>query len=270
MAVLIGFDDSPYGRDALALGLNIAARRHEPATVVTAYPDDEHGILVALNDRQWVHEVRGVAERKLAVAKEIVGDRDDVTFEPVGPSTASRALHEYAERTGAGVVVVGSSESAAIGRISLGSTVERLMTGAPCPVAVAPRGYSRSAVRIESIAVAYDESPEAKHALEVGLMVARRDGLSLRLVAVAGRADPALEARLKDVAAALEGVDATADVIVASDVVDTLADLPPEHPDLLVCGSRGYGPVRQVLLGSVSARLIRHAAYPVIVVPRTA
>jgi nucleotide-binding universal stress UspA family protein len=58
-------------------------------------------------------------------------------------------------------------------------------------------------------------------------------------------------------------------VIIASNVVATPADLPGGHPDLLVCGSRGHGPVRQAQLGSVSARLVRDAACPVIVVPRT-
>jgi nucleotide-binding universal stress UspA family protein len=38
--------------------------------------------------------------------------------------------------------------------------------------------------------------------------------------------------------------------------------------DLMVTGSRGYGPHRAVLLGSVSGRLVRDAACPVIVVPR--
>ena len=38
--------------------------------------------------------------------------------------------------------------------------------------------------------------------------------------------------------------------------------------DLLVCGSRGYGPLRSVLVGGVSGRLMRSAHCPVIVVPR--
>ena len=38
--------------------------------------------------------------------------------------------------------------------------------------------------------------------------------------------------------------------------------------DLLVCGSRGYGPLGSVLLGGVSRRLVHRAACPVIVVPR--
>jgi nucleotide-binding universal stress UspA family protein len=38
--------------------------------------------------------------------------------------------------------------------------------------------------------------------------------------------------------------------------------------DLLVCGSRGYGPLRAVLLGSVSRRITAEARCPVIVIPR--
>lgn len=38
--------------------------------------------------------------------------------------------------------------------------------------------------------------------------------------------------------------------------------------DLLVAGSRGYGPVLRVLLGSVSTHLAHHAPCPVLVVPR--
>jgi hypothetical protein len=47
-----------------------------------------------------------------------------------------------------------------------------------------------------------------------------------------------------------------------------LAALGPDDVDLLVCGSRGYGPARRVLLGGVSSRLIRRARLPVAVVPR--
>ena len=38
--------------------------------------------------------------------------------------------------------------------------------------------------------------------------------------------------------------------------------------DLLVLGSRGYGPVTRVLVGSVSRRAAQEAPCPVLVVPR--
>jgi nucleotide-binding universal stress UspA family protein len=54
--------------------------------------------------------------------------------------------------------------------------------------------------------------------------------------------------------------------ILTGHVVDVLSEL--EGVDVLFCGSRGYGPARQVLLGGVSSQLVRQARSPVIVVPR--
>jgi nucleotide-binding universal stress UspA family protein len=39
---------------------------------------------------------------------------------------------------------------------------------------------------------------------------------------------------------------------------------------LLVCGSRGHGPLTGVILGSVSSGVLRKARCPVLVVPRGA
>lgn len=70
---------------------------------------------------------------------------------------------------------------------------------------------------------------------------------------------------LDEAVAATEGLDVTGSLLVG-DVVGLLADLP--DIDLLGCGSRGYGPVRRVLLGGVSSRLMRRSVNPVLVVPR--
>lgn len=57
-------------------------------------------------------------------------------------------------------------------------------------------------------------------------------------------------------------------VLLEGAFVESLAALGTDDVDLLVCGSRGYGPARRVLLGGVSSRLIRRARLPVAVVPR--
>ena len=49
-----------------------------------------------------------------------------------------------------------------------------------------------------------------------------------------------------------------------------LADEASVAVDLMVVGSRGYGPLQRVLLGSVSTSLMHSAPCPVMVVPRTA
>lgn len=51
------------------------------------------------------------------------------------------------------------------------------------------------------------------------------------------------------------------------DTADELADASTDL-DLLVLGSRGYGPLRRVLLGGVCAKVMRSSACPVVVLPR--
>jgi nucleotide-binding universal stress UspA family protein len=262
MRLIIGFDDTAYGRDALELGLRLAASTGDTPVVATVYPDDE-----ATADST---ESRTVAERKLDAARVLVGDRLTVRFEAIGPTYASFGLYEYAEHTSADLLVVGSSEHAPIGAVAPNSTVERLLNGAPCPIAVAPRGYHERSTAIRDIAVAYDGSPESQGAVSVAAQVAHRIDASLRLVAVAPEPDEALRAVLDAAGRELPAdLKVTTDVVIAPGVADTLADLPAPRPDLLVCGSRGVGPRRRVLLGSTSTRLVRSAAYPIIIVPHT-
>ena len=53
----------------------------------------------------------------------------------------AHALQALAEQEDAGIIVVGSSHTGRVGRVLPGSTAERLLHGAPCPVAVVPLGY---------------------------------------------------------------------------------------------------------------------------------
>ena len=60
------------------------------------------------------------------------------------------------------------------------------------------------------------------------------------------------------------GADVRA-VLAEGDARDVLVKA-SEHAALLVVGSRGAGPVREVLLGSVSSYCVHHAICPVVVV----
>ena len=67
-----------------------------------------------------------------------------------------------------------------------------------------------------------------------------------------------------------ELIEALADTeltVLEGDPVERLTEASTDL-DLLVVGSRRYGPVRRVLLGGVSVALIDHAHCPVLVVPR--
>jgi nucleotide-binding universal stress UspA family protein len=76
-----------------------------------------------------------------------------------------------------------------------------------------------------------------------------------------------VEDRLEQAAAPLRQ-----DVSVRTDIVpgETTSALikQSERLDLLVLGSRGYGPLARVLLGSISRRVVNDARCPVLVVPR--
>jgi nucleotide-binding universal stress UspA family protein len=165
-----------------------------------------------------------------------------------------------------------------------------VLNHAPCAVAVAPDGFRDahpSAPR--QIAVAYDGSPEAQHALEVAASWARVAGAKLRLVTAVNSAavgiypPPPLDVtayeelsnlaresartRLDDAIAAL-GAGVTAEsAVLDGDTVPTLVE-DSRVEDLLFTGSRAQGPFRRVLVGSVSTHLLRDAKCPVIVVPR--
>ena len=64
-----------------------------------------------------------------------------------------------------------------------------------------------------------------------------------------------------------DGLDAET-TVMEGDAAELLAAA-SSGVDLLVCGSRGYGPLRTVLLGGVSGRLAHTAACPLLVLPRT-
>ena len=83
-----------------------------------------------------------------------------ITTRTIADTSPSRALHILAEIERASLVVIGSSHRGAVGRVFAGTTAERLLHGAPCPVAVAPRGTARGE-EISRIAVGWDGSAEA-------------------------------------------------------------------------------------------------------------
>ena len=288
MTIVIGHDGSDSGDDAAALGAQISGSTGEDLVVVAVYPQ-ENPIGMGRVDAEWVDYVRQHAEEVSACARRFLDERGvTADYRVVGSHSAAHGLDDVAEETGASMIVVGSARKGARRRISPGSTGDRLLHGAICPVAVAPRGHRERSVeaRVTRIGVAYVDAPEARVALDVAAGLVRETNAALTLYTVvapraeifapvAGRdAEEAFMGAVRDAArAALDEALASlpfeaADELLEGDVVDELAALDDHECDLLVCGSRGYGPVRRVLLGGVARKLTRRAACPVMVVPR--
>ena len=68
-----------------------------------------------------------------------------------------------------------------VGRVIPGSTAERLMHGAPCPIAIVPPGWEAGA-GLNTIGVAYVDTEEGREALRGAHALARRAGATLRVL----------------------------------------------------------------------------------------
>ena len=208
----------------------------------------------------------------------------------VACNSVHHGLQQVADAESALAIVVGSSHRGPVGRIAPGSVAERLLHGASCPVAVAPRGYSTQAYAgIQRVGVGYTPGPEAGRSPQPPPSAsppgrARRSACSAssspRQVAATlplGWGFGELEATKRDdltrrIGHAIEDVAALVDIsgqVVDGYADDELARLSQEV-DLLICGSRGQGRIGNVTLGDASTGLLRKAECPVLVVPRGA
>jgi nucleotide-binding universal stress UspA family protein len=199
-----------------------------------------------------------------------------------GHGSPARKLHEEASERHAEIVVLGSSHRGEPGHTAPGKLLRRLVHGSPAPIAVAPRGYAEQPIGLPRvIAVAFDDSPESHRALEFAARVATAASAALRVITVysggAAVAAPqpgvvtqralmqeALHRTVADLPSALRAEPR----FLVGAVADVLAEQSELGVDLMVMGSRAYGPVRSFWLGSVSEDLIRISPRPLVIVPR--
>src|SRR3954470_12915798 len=292
MTVVAGHDGSDSGDDAAALGARLARATGEPLLVVTVYPE-ENPIGVGRVDAEWVAAMREHAQEISAAAQRYLESREiEAKYRVVGSGSAAHGLDDVAEEIGASMIVVGSERHGARRRISPGSTGDRLLHGAICPVAVAPRGFREHDwdTPVKRIGVSFVDTPEAHEALRFAADLAKDTEASLMLYTVIARRAEVFSpiigrdaeegflatvredvhaAQEKAVASLPSGVTAGAELL-EGDTVDALAALDEREIDLLVCGSCGFPPPGAGLLGGGLRRLVRRAACPVVVVPRGA
>jgi nucleotide-binding universal stress UspA family protein len=279
--IVVGVDGTGSGLDAVALAVRLAQATGDPLIVACVYPEGRRSGDAAA-------AVRGPAAKALEAAQALA-EETAAEYRTVPSGSPARGLAELAEQEDAAMVVVGSHRGGAIGRVASGSTAERLLHGSGCPVAVAPRGYrQRVTDKLRRVGVAFVDTPDGHEAVRHAADLAARSGLPLTLYSVVGvhpnwfvpeavrpeEETIPIEVR-KDYQEALDralaglpdGVQAAGELLYG-EVVDELSMVSERGVDLLVCGSRGYGPVRRVLLGTVSSALVRQASVPVLVAPR--
>ncbi len=273
---IVGVDGRPSGRDAIALasrlvspqgGLtlaNVHAGELRPVDAVTPGR--------AAEKRKASHEL---LERERA---EVEVEAELVSFVATSPG---RGLHNLAEERGWDLLVVGSCSRGVVGRAMLGDDTRAALNGAPCAVAVAARGYAGHPLALARVGVGYDGSPESEAALAAARAVAaqhRAKLVALEVVSVptysfTGLTPPALgetiDLLLADAKARMEALEDVEGRAVYGLAGEELASFSGDV-DLLVVGSRNYGPLRRLVVGSTSDYLERHARCSLLVLPRQA
>ena len=275
--ILIGVDGSERSEDAVAFGRMLALAAGAP-------------IVLARGIHAHDTSSREDAEAALIRLAAPLDDVGPVELRAVANRSGAHALQEIAEQEDIGIIVIGSSHTGRLGRVLPGSTAERLLHGAPCPVAVVPLGYrTHGTPQHPVVGCGYRPTEDGEAALGAAEELALALSASLRVVhvveplsllygtgevplnlpeidaSVRAEAERTLSERVARLSADLEA-DGTQHVGRPADVLAGLS----ETVDLLVVGSRGYGPIKAVLVGGVSGQVIRSAACPVVVVPRRA
>ena len=269
--VLIGVDERPGTRDAIALAKHLVVKDGE-LTLAHVHGGDSGTTRGSIP----VFEA-GERERSRELLEAARADAGiDAGLVWTGSPSVGRGLHELAERHRADLLVVGSSARSLVGRVMVGDHTRDALNGAPCAVAVAPAGYAGRPVVLGEIGVGYDGSPESEHALamarglasEVGAKVSAFEAVSLLFEegsATAAAIDQ-LVAQARERIAALGDVEPHA---AYGEAAEELA-LYGASVDLLIIGSRGYGPISRLMHGSTSLRLARTARCPLLVLTRAA
>lgn len=292
MAVVVGFAADERGTEALHLGCLLARSLHDElvvcAVLQTAWPPSPERI-----DTEYVAYAQQRAEAALAQARDALPSGLGATFLTAHARSVPSGLLETADRHGASLVVLGSSASGLLGRVSLGSVTDRLLHSSHLPVAVAPRGFRCSQdARVERFTVAFGGSGGPDLVVAAGA-VAARVGAALRVASFAVRPPTvfggSVETDVEDLVTDRWAANTTAAIERSIEAVRSLPDVPqPLHSaigtghdwgaalaavpwgpgEVLVIGSSSAGPVARVFLGSHAVKIVRNCPVPVVAVPR--
>jgi nucleotide-binding universal stress UspA family protein len=272
--IVVGVDGREGGRDAVALAKLLVAAGGE-LTLAHVVPGDAqaYGGTRAADEAPDGER----AEALLETLREETGGEAHLRWRE--SSSVGRGLHELCELTGADLVVVGSSRRGLLGRVLIGDDTSAALSGATCSIAIAPTNYSQHPAALREIGVGYDGSPESEHALSVARMLADVSGAKLSaLEAVSLPSDAFLGPGAVDNTPRRLLEDARGRIAALGDVEPRAAYGQPAEElalysaslDLLIVGSRGYGPIGRLIHGSTSQQLAHSALCPLLVLTRAA
>jgi nucleotide-binding universal stress UspA family protein len=291
MTILAGFSSSRLGSAPLNLAARLAHTTGEKiiAAVVVerALPagadpieDEYHGYLAS--------QANASLER---VVDQVRGNLD-ISVMIHHSTSIPNGLMELVDAHSADVVVVGSSSSGLLGRVTLGSVTARLVHTSKVPVALAPRGYPLSPVPIQRLTAAYGGAADAVGLIATSAELAEQWKARLRIasftVSPYGRCSGLMERsaeelvvqqwarktinaavnQLNDARSRISIPDVDVVIGTGTDWREAIDNIAWEDDDMLLIGSGAAGPMSQVFLGTAASKILRHAPVPTMIVPR--
>lgn len=278
---VVGCKDSAEGRDAVALGAAIASATDTGLSLVCVYPVSLFPV-PGSSDRATFR-----AQAEATLRREHDSQAPQAVIDAVPDPFVARALRHYAARWHAGLVVVGSDASAPTGQAAIGRRSRQLLYHAPFTLALARRGLHEQSVELRRIGVGYDGGPEAQAALAFAAELGRATSSTLAIHSVVEDRLPAFTAEKwigsKDLgqmwegkrqAAQAEAEKAVSLLDLSTEVTSAVGDPGlqmrdlSKRVDLVVVGSRRWGPVARLVSGSVGETLVSEAHCSIMIVPR--
>jgi nucleotide-binding universal stress UspA family protein len=277
--IVVGYAGDEAGRDAVKLAGALATVLGASVTVIYPYSP----LLSFVPSEAAEERVREELQTLLPDSQELAG----VSYRWSSSSWPIHALHSMASYEDADLIVIGAARKGITAHLHV-SVMERLVHGAPCAVLVAPVGYAdRDAGAWRRFGVGFTDSAEGRMALRLGhelsgifggelsvlaaswisTVIRSYAGLAIPVSTLEAETDTATTVSVERAVAELDPGTSVHTQTVRGDPCEVLVEQ-SEKLDLLVLGSRAYGPLRHVLLGSVSAPVMRDAHCPVLVVPR--
>jgi len=240
---------------------------------------------ILLEERQ-----RDTAEQLAEVARRLTLPADAVVHQPIA-GIPSRLICAAAMMHDADLIVLGTHGRTGLEHILLGSTAERVLTIAPCPVLTVREAKSsegqlhRMPKNFEQVVVPVDFSDCSLDALEYGIQIAKAMRARLTVVHVLEPVTYGLDCMLahaaeRDPKFAKERMQALASRIRTYGLVvgetiggglpaDSIVEWARDAKcDLIIMGTHGRRGISHLLKGSVAEAVLRRAPCPVLAVKR--
>lgn len=289
--ILVGTDFSDTAAAAADWAVELARQQGARVELVHAVtiPPSAPGFIPP--GPQLAAAIEQAAVERLAEAAAALGERGIAVETFLGLGTPAQVILERAEATAAEMIAVGSRGLSGLRHVVLGSTAQRVVQGAPCPVlAVHPGDLGRHRP-IRSILVPTDFSHDAEVAIHTALRLLAPLGRDARLTLIHAfnlpveytaygpiptsvhyLRDTGLDAerRLQEAVDGLGREGLTVDWVAhEGDPAGVIAaEAEARGVDLIAMGTHGRSGLRHLLLGSTAERVVQHATCPVLTIRR--